>query len=45
MLTSFPKSDLLRVNMAVIHVAGQRFLAASGSTLSILDAIGHTVVK
>ena len=26
-LTSIPKSDLLRVTMVVIHVAGQRFLA------------------
>ena len=26
-LTSIPKSDLLHVTMAVIHVAGQRFLA------------------
>ncbi len=39
-LTSIPKSDLLRVTMAVIHVAGQQ-----GSTVSILEAIGHTVVK
>ncbi len=38
-----PKSDLLGVTMAVIHVAGQSFLA--GSTVSILEAIGLTVVK
>ncbi len=40
-LTSIPKSDLLCVKMAVIHSRTMIF----GSTVSILEAIGHTVVK
>ncbi len=41
-----PKSDLLGVTVALIHVAGQRFLAVrNGSTVPILEAIGLTVVR
>ncbi len=38
-LMGIQKSDLLGVTMAVIHVAGQ------GSTVTILEVIGRTVVK
>ncbi len=45
----FPKSDLLGVTVALIHVAAQRFLAVlnglNHSTLPISEAIGLMVVK
>ena len=40
----FPKSDLLGVTVALIHVAEQRFWQYE-STVSILGAIGLTVAK
>ncbi len=48
----FPKSDLLSVTVALIHVAAQRFLAVwnglnhrRDSKLNFAEAIGLMVVK
>ncbi len=38
----FPKSDLLGVTVALIHVVGQQFLAVGNG---LTEAIGLTVAK